>query len=88
MHFPFAFTSVALKLQVQKECKNHPGGVEADTKFENCCPRQKCSLIQSVVQTLFLQHSLSKVMEHCNWLKAGFLEVAMEINFKGMQEKL
>lgn len=27
---------VALKLQVQKACRNYPGGVSTDTKFENC----------------------------------------------------
>lgn len=27
---------VALKLQVQKACRNYPGGVNTDKKFESC----------------------------------------------------
>lgn len=55
MSLPLASTSaVALKLQEWAAGKNGPGGMEADTEFENCCPRQKFSLTQNVIQSLFL----------------------------------
>lgn len=44
MSFPLASTKLELHWWEWKECKNYPGGMKADAKFENCCSRQKLSL--------------------------------------------
>lgn len=56
--------------------------------FKIAASNKNCHLYEvSFRRCSWNSHLMSKVMEHRSCLKAGFLEVAIEINCKGMQEE-